>query len=279
MIIRQASNLEDAKQYDTDRLRQEFLIESLFQSGTTNVIYSHIDRIVAVGACPTTEPLTLASAIDNKAFGTDFFLQRREIGIVNLGGKAEVTCGNETYILDHLDCVYLGQGSDNIHFHPSTTKNKAQFYALSTPAHHSYPNKIITKDQANKISLGSDEMANQRLLTQYIHPDILQTCQLCMGITHLSPGSVWNTMPAHTHERRMEIYCYFNIKPQQAVFHMMGEPTQTRHIIVQNNQLVLSPSWSIHSGCGTQNYSFVWGMAGENQTFDDMDFVETSNLR
>ncbi|WP_413700475.1 5-dehydro-4-deoxy-D-glucuronate isomerase [Psychromonas sp. KJ10-10] len=279
MFINYNSNPVDAKSYDTQRLRDEFLSEELFIADSVNMVYSHIDRVVAVGICPTSKPLKLDEFVDKKAFGTDYFLQRRELGIVNLGGKAEVRCKGSTYQIAHLDALYLGKDEQEIEFESLDIDNPAIFYCLSAPAHHQYPSRIIIQDDAKKVELGSLENANARVINQYLHPDVLPTCQLCMGITHLQPGSVWNTMPAHTHERRMEAYLYFNIKPAQVVFHFMGEPSETRHIIVRDKQLVLSPSWSIHSGCGTQNYSFIWGMLGENQTFDDMDFVDMNSIR
>lgn len=279
MIIKHASNPLDVKDYDSSRLREEFLTEELFKENQISIVYSHIDRIVALGICPTGAPLKLDNFIDNKAFGTNFFLERRELGIVNLGGKAQIKCGNSEYTLNQLDALYLGKGENNIEFISLDPQNPSLLYALSAPAHHTFPSRVITRDMAIKIQLGSKNNANERQINQYLHPDLLETCQLCMGITHLQPGSVWNTMPAHTHERRMEAYLYFNIQPSQIVFHYMGEPTETRHIVVKDKQLVLSPSWSIHSGCGTQNYSFVWGMVGENQTFDDMDFIPMESLR
>ncbi|NOI67387.1 5-dehydro-4-deoxy-D-glucuronate isomerase [Vibrio sp. 99-8-1] len=278
MFINYNSNPVDAKQYDTERLRSEFLNESLFPAESIGVVYSHIDRIVAIGASPVEQPLKLDDFIDKKSFGTDFFLQRREMGVINLGCKAEVRCKGQSYVLEHLDAVYLGKEEQDIEFVSLQKGEAATLYCLSAPAHHKYPSRLITRDQAKQVELGNQENANARVINQYLHPDVLPTCQLCMGATHLKPGSVWNTMPAHTHERRMEAYLYFNIKPSQFVTHFMGQPQETRHLIVRNKQLVLSPSWSIHSGCGTQNYSFVWGMLGENQTFDDMDFVDMDSI-
>lgn len=279
MHINYNSNPTDAKSYDTDRLRAEFLTEEFFKPGEITMVYSHIDRIVAMGVSPSEQALKLDDVADKKAFGTDFFLQRRELGIVNLGQRAMVKTSTSEYTLEHLDALYLGQGEQEIEFVSLVAGEYATLYCLSAPAHHAYPTRMILRDQARQVDLGAQENANARLITQYLHPDVLPTCQLCMGVTHLKPGSVWNTMPAHTHERRMEAYLYFNIKPEQVVFHFMGEPTETRHIIVRDKQLVLSPSWSIHSGCGTQNYSFVWVMLGENQTFDDMDFVDMNAIR
>ena len=279
MFINYNSNPVDAKAYDSQRLRDEFLTEELFTVDGINMIYSHIDRVVAIGVSPTMRPLKLDEYVDKKSFGTDYFLQRRELGIVNLGGKAEVRSQGGSYQLEYLDALYLGMGEQGIEFESLNIDEPAALYCLSAPAHHTYPSRLITQQDAKKVELGSVENANARVINQYLHPDVLSTCQLCLGITHLQVGSVWNTMPAHTHERRMEVYLYFNIKPSQVVFHYMGEPTETRHIVVRDKQLVLSPSWSIHSGCGTQNYSFIWGMLGENQTFDDMDFIDMNSIR
>jgi 4-deoxy-L-threo-5-hexosulose-uronate ketol-isomerase len=278
MLIHHNSDPRDAKLYDTERLRESFLTETLFVPEQITMVYSHIDRVVALGINPVVEPLSLEQFVDNKAFGTSYFLERRELGIVNLGGVAEIRCQDQTYRLEYLDALYLGKGEQQIEFISVEATQPSMLYCLSAPAHHCYPSRIICRNEAIQRKLGAVEHANERLLTQYLHPDVLPTCQLCMGVTHLKQGSVWNTMPAHTHERRMEAYLYFNIAPSQIVFHFMGEPGETRHIVVRDKQLVLSPSWSIHSGCGTQNYSFVWGMAGENQTFDDMDFVEMDQL-
>ncbi|PWW06901.1 5-dehydro-4-deoxy-D-glucuronate isomerase [Mangrovibacter plantisponsor] len=273
---------DDVRTYDSERLRDTFLTESLFTPGEIHVVYSHIDRVVALGVCPQATPLALDEVIDTKAFGTPFFLARREMGLVNLGGPVEVTCNEgESYQLEYLDGLYLGMGTQAVSFRSLSEdpQTETAVYCLSAPAHHTWPSRIIKREEARQVELGSQQNANLRLLTQYLHPEVLTTCQLCMGITHLRPGNVWNTMPAHTHARRMEAYLYFNMAPDQVVFHFMGEPQQTRHLVVRNKQLVLSPSWSIHSGCGTRQYSFVWGMAGENQTFDDMDFVAMTDLR
>lgn len=279
MKIYQNTNPKDAKHYDTTRLREEFLEKNLFQQGKITIVYSHIDRLVALGVCPTIETLSIDEIIDRRSFGTEYFLERRELGLVNLGGKVKVTCKDGEYELDHLDALYLGKETKNIKFTSINTTQENYIYCLSAPAHHKYPNRLIKSSDARKVKLGSHINANDRIVNQYLHPDVLDTCQLSMGITHLSEGSVWNTMPAHTHERRMEAYLYFNIQPSQVVFHFLGEPQETRHIVVRDKELIISPSWSIHSGCGTQHYSFVWGMIGENQTYDDMDFIDMNDLR
>lgn len=271
---------EDAKHYDTTRLREAFLCEDLFQPGKINVVYSHIDRLVALGVIPNSgEILLLDEVIDKKTFGTEFFLERRELGIINLGGTAVITTKQGSFTVGHLDAIYLGKGTEEITFSSQDDKSPAVLYGLSAPAHRTFPSKLIKYVDARKVKLGTLENSNARTINQYLHPEVLETCQLCMGMTELETGSVWNTMPAHTHERRMEAYLYFNIEPDQVVFHFLGEPTETRHIVVRDKQLIISPSWSIHSGCGTKNYSFVWGMVGENQTFDDMDFVPMQDLR
>ncbi|WED26306.1 5-dehydro-4-deoxy-D-glucuronate isomerase [Vibrio sp. DW001] len=279
MHINYNSNPVDAKLYDTTRLRDELLTEKMFKDNDIVTVYSHIDRIVVMGVSPKSNELALDDFINNKDFGTDFFLQRREFGMINLGGKAKITTKNETYVLEHMDALYLGQGNENVVFGSVDDDFPALLYAISAPSHHIHPSRVIHQNEAKVIHLGDKENANERCINQYIHPDVLPTSQLSMGVTALKAGSVWNTMPPHTHERRMEAYFYFDIKPQQVVFHLMGEPKETRHIVVRNHQMVLSPSWSIHSGCGTQNYSFVWGMLGENLTFDDMDFVDMNEIR
>jgi 4-deoxy-L-threo-5-hexosulose-uronate ketol-isomerase len=280
MIVKHSSSAKDAKHYTTERLRDEFLIENLFSADSINVVYSHIDRVVAIGVCPFTGPLKLEAYLDSRAFGTEFFLQRREMGVINIGeGNGVVELDGVEHELNPLDALYVGLNNESICFRSSDASTPAKFYCLSSPAHKEYPSKLITKEQANKLQLGEPETVNVRTLTQYIHPDLVDSCQLSMGITHIASGSAWNTMPAHTHERRMEAYLYFKVDPSEVVFHFMGEPQETRHLVVKNEQLVLSPSWSIHSGCGTKNYSFIWGMAGENQTFDDMDFIATKDLK
>lgn len=276
MLTKYSAHPNDVKSYSTEQLRDEFLIDELFEDSAIKVAYSHIDRAVALGITPIDKPLTLQDWIDSKSFGTEFFLERRELGLACLSGTVSITVDSQTYQLNTLDVLYVGLGAKDIVI--TCVEGDATVYGLSAPAHRALPTTVVTQQEARVVELGSLETSNQRVIYQYLHPEVIETCQLCLGITHLAPGSVWNTMPAHTHERRMEAYLYFNIKPQQAVFHMMGEPTQTRHIVVRDKQLLLSPSWSIHSGCGTQNYSFVWGMLGENQTFDDMDFIPMDTL-
>ncbi len=279
MITNYASAPRDVKNYNTSELRENFLFKQLVKEDDLEVVYSHIDRVVAMGCQPIKSVIALSQKIDTDAFGVNYFLERREMGVVNLGSNGIVSVDGIRYELDKLDVVYIGLGAKEVEFESMDETDPASFYILSTPAHKKYPNKVVKQAEANRIELGSSETVNYRILTQYIHPDLVESCQLSVGITHIQPGSAWNTMPAHTHERRMEAYFYFNIEPEEVVFHFMGEPQETRHLVVKNQELVLSPSWSIHSGCGTKHYSFVWGMAGENQTFDDMDFVAKNELR
>lgn len=270
---------QDFCRYDTEEIREHFLMEELFVANQITANYTHIDRMITLGIVPRSKDLQLKDFIDIKQLGTSSFLERREIGIINLGKKGKITADGQEYLLEKEDALYVGKNGGELSFSSVDSNNPAKFYAISSPAHHRYPVQLITKSDAKEIPLGSIETSNERVIRQYLHPDILTTCQLCMGITTLGKGSVWNTMPAHTHERRMEIYCYFDLPEDQIVFHYMGEPQQTRHIVVQNEQAVLSPSWSIHAGSGTSNYKFIWAMAGENQTFEDMDFVENTKLR
>ncbi len=276
MEVRNAWNPEDVKHYTTERIRKEFLIDDLFQKGEIKMVYSHVDRIIVGSAVPAGNVLKLEGS---KELASDFFLQRRELGIINIGGKGKITCDGDVYDLNPRDGLYVGMGVKEVTFESEDAESPAKFYFNSCPAHTSYPNRKIDITKANHVPCGSDEECNKRVINQYIHPDVLDTCQLSMGLTELAPGSVWNTMPCHTHDRRMEVYLYFEIEEGQVVFHMMGEPGETRHIVMQNEQAVISPSWSIHSGVGTKNYTFIWGMCGENQTFTDMDQVTTTELR
>ncbi len=270
MEIRNSTHPQDAKYYTTQRLREEYLIPQVFIPGELKLVYSHVDRMIAGGACPIDKPLPLEAG---KEIGADFFLARREMGIINIGGKGTVRLDGETYSLDARDGLYVGMGIREVVFESENPENPAKFYINSAPAHASWPVVKIDISKANPRHLGSLEKSNERTIYQYVHPNVCKSCQLVMGLTVLEPGNVWNTMPCHTHERRMEVYLYFNMKEDTRVIHLMGEPDETRHIIVGNEQAVISPSWSIHSGVGTSSYTFIWGMAGENQTFDDMDEV------
>ena len=280
MDIRYSANQRDFKRYTTEEIRGEFLIENLYKKDEVVAVYSHVDRMVTLGCMPVNETVSISKGIDVWAnFGTDYFLERREIGIFNIGGAGKIKADGEVFEMGYKDCLYITKGTKEVTFESNSPDAPAKFYMVSAPAHTSYQTTFIPIEKAAKKPLGSMETSNKRVINQFIHPDVLKTCQLSMGMTVLEPGSVWNTMPAHTHERRMEVYMYFEVPENQVVFHMMGEGTETRHIVMQNEQAVISPSWSIHSGAGTSNYTFIWAMGGENQAFDDMDNIVTTDLR
>ena len=280
MDIRYSTGPRDVKRYTTQELRDEFLIEDLYVADTVKAVYSHVDRMVTLGIMPVAETVSMDKGIDIWAnFGTSFFLERREVGFFNLGGAGVCTVDGTAYPMGTLDCIYITKGAKEVTFSSDSKDAPAKFYGASAPAHCSYETKLLTMAEAAKNPVGSSETSNKRVINQFIHPDVLPTCQLLMGLTALEPGSVWNTMPSHTHERRMEVYTYFDIPEGQAVFHMMGEPTETRHLVLKNFDAVISPSWSIHSGCGTSNYTFIWAMGGENQAFTDMDTIPMQDLR
>lgn len=274
--IRQASHPEAARHYDTAELRRHFLIEKLFVSGEIPLTYSHVDRVIVGGAMPAAKSLTLPTP---KAVGTDAFLARRELGIVNVGGPGRVTVGGEAHALGHRDALYVGTGAGEVEFSSDDAANPAKFYLISTPAHQTYPTKRITASDAKAIALGEQATANKRVIRQYIIPGVCDSCQLVLGLTQLEEGSNWNTMPSHVHDRRCEVYLYFDLAEDARVFHLMGEPQETRHLVVANEQAILSPGWSIHSGVGTRAYSFIWAMGGDNQDYTDMDPVPTTELR
>ena len=280
MDIRYSCNQRDFKRYTTEETRSEFLITGLYKADEVVAVYSHVDRMVTLGCMPVHEAVPIDKGIDVWAnFGTSYFLERREVGIFNIGGAGSVSVDGKEYELGYKDCLYITRGAKNVLFASGDPEHPAKFYMVSAPAHCSYETRLITIDEAAKKPLGAAETSNKRVINQFIHPDVLPTCQLSMGMTCLEPGSVWNTMPAHTHERRMEIYTYFEIPGDNVVFHMMGEGSETRHIVMHNEEAVISPSWSIHAGAGTSNYTFIWAMGGENQAFDDMDVIPTSELR
>jgi 4-deoxy-L-threo-5-hexosulose-uronate ketol-isomerase len=280
MDIRYSAHQKDVKRYTTDELRDEFHISGLYRADEVVPVYSHVDRMVTLGIMPVKEKVGIGKGIDIwKNFGTAFFLERREVGFFNLGGDGAVTVDGTVYNLGLKDCLYITRGAKDVTFTSADAANPAKFYGVSAPAHCAFETRLLKLDDAVKTPMGQPETANKRVINKFIHPDVLKTCQLSMGLTVLEPGSVWNTMPAHTHERRMEIYTYFDIPEGQAVFHMMGEGRETRHLIMENFDAVISPSWSIHAGCGTANYSFIWAMGGENQAFDDMDVIPTPELR
>ena len=277
MEIRNPMHPDHLKLLTTDSIRKEFLIENLFTPDSLNLTYSHIDRIIAGGVSPVNSAVELVGS--TKELGVDFFLQRRELGIINIGGKGTVTVDGKPYILGKKDCLYVGMGAKNVLFTSADTSSPAKFYLNSAPAHHTYDTILITQNDARKVNMGSADKSNVRTIYQYIHPEVMKSCQLVMGLTSLEPNNMWNSMPCHTHERRMEVYLYFDLPDDAVVFHLMGQPAETRHIVMHNEQAVISPSWSIHSGVGTSNYSFIWGMVGENQTFTDMDHVKMMDIR
>ncbi|EEY34617.1 5-dehydro-4-deoxy-D-glucuronate isomerase [Pseudoleptotrichia goodfellowii] len=280
MDIRYSVNQKDFKRYTTEELRNEFLIEKLYVENEIKAVYSHIDRMVTLGCMPTTEKVSIDKGINSwENFGTDYFLERREIGIFNLGGKGKIEVDEKVYELDYKDCLYITKGAKKVYFTSDNKDKPAKFYMISAPAHCSYETTFISIKDAAKRELGSMETANKRTIYQFIHPDVIKTCQLSMGMTILEKGSVWNTMPCHTHERRMEIYTYFEVPEDNIVMHFMGEPTETRNVVIKNEEAVICPSWSIHAGAGTSNYSFIWAMGGENIAFDDMDHLKPTELK
>ena len=274
--VRYSNHPNDSKKYDTKELRANYLVEEVFRADDILLVYSHQDRIIAGGVMPVHKTLKLETSDELRA---KYFLERRELGIINIGGNGKVVLDGKEYEVKSKDGLYVGMGTVEVLFSSNDANNPAKFYIASCPAHKTYPTYYIDFDKANHRPCGEASTLNKRVINQYIHPDVCKSCQLAMGMTALEEGSGWNTMPCHTHERRMEVYFYFNIKPGQVVFHMMGEPQETRHIVMQNEQLVISPSWSIHSGVGTSNYSFIWAMCGENQEFDDMDNIENIDLK
>ena len=276
MEVRDSSNAKDVRYYTTDRLREEFHIGNLFTKDNIRMVYSHTDRIIVIGMMPIKLELKLEAG---RELAADYFLERRELGCINIGGPGVITVDGEEYEMNPRDGIYVGRGHRDLRFVSKDETNPAKFYITSCPAHAEYPTVKIDITKARKVPCGSVEDCNKRVINQYIHPEVMKSCQLAMGLTQLEVGSNWNTMPCHTHDRRMEVYLYLDMGANDAVFHMMGEPKETRHIVMHNEEAVISPSWSIHSGVGTKNYSFIWAMCGENQEFDDMDHIETKELR
>ncbi|WP_291097513.1 MULTISPECIES: 5-dehydro-4-deoxy-D-glucuronate isomerase [unclassified Flavobacterium] len=274
--VRYASSPQDVKMYDTARLREEFLIQNLMEPDTINLVYTHYDRYIAGSAVPVRSSLKLETFAPLKS---DYFLERRELGIINVGGSGSVSVDGKKYNLDYKEALYVGRENKEVIFNSDDATNPAKFYLNSTPAHKVFPTKKISLEDAEVVELGSMETANARTIRKLIVNSIVETCQVQMGMTELKSGSVWNTMPAHVHDRRMEVYFYFEVPEDQAVCHFMGEPQETRHIWVANNEAVISPPWSIHSGSGTSNYTFIWGMAGENLDYGDMDFCKINELK
>ncbi|MEA5103336.1 5-dehydro-4-deoxy-D-glucuronate isomerase [Pantoea sp. S18] len=278
MDIRQSIHSEHAKTLDTNGLRREFLIDTIFDADNYTLTYSHIDRIIIGGVMPVQKSVTIGHEV-GKQLGVSYFLERRELGVINIGGPGLIEVDGSTWEIGNQEALYVGQGAQSVIFRSSDANHPAKFYYNSAPAHTHYPDKKITLAEAVKATLGDAATSNRRTINKFIVPDVLPTCQLTMGLTRLDDGNLWNTMPCHTHERRMEVYFYFDMADDSAVFHMMGQPQETRHLLVHNEQAVISPSWSIHAGVGTQRYTFIWGMVGENQVFDDMDHVAISALR
>ncbi len=278
MQIRQPVHSEHARTLDTEGLRRHFLVEDLFVADNVTLTYSQIDRIIVGGIMPVSAGVAFAADL-GKHTGTDFLLQRRELGLINIGGAARVVVDGVTFEVGPREALYVGQGAKAMEFFSADAARPAKLYFNCAPAHTAYPHRKVTLAEASPETLGAAETSNRRTIHKFLVPNVLPTCQLLMGMTQLEPGSLWNTMPCHTHDRRMEVYFYFDMKADAAVFHMMGEPTQTRHLVVRNEQAVISPSWSLHSGVGTQAYTFIWGMVGENQVFSDMDHIPMTALR
>lgn len=279
MEQRYATSPEHVPGMDTAELRSRYLVQDLFSADEINAVYTHHDRVVLVGISPVTGPLTLGTYPEIRS---DFFFAHREGGIVNVGGTGTVTVDGTTYTLAKGACLYIGRGAQDIVFastEPDAADGAAAFYLVSAPAHTAYPTTLVEPGQGTVRELGDPLTSNRRTLNQYIHENGVQSCQIVMGVTTLHPGSMWNTMPAHTHDRRMEAYLYFDLPVQARVIHIMGEPTETRHLVVGNKEAIISPSWSVHSGVGSESYSFVWAMAGENQSFDDMDGFAIADMR
>ena len=273
---RYANHPEDSKHYTTEELRKHYLMETVFVADEVNLMYSHVDRVIAGGVMPVETEVKLEGC---KELGSEFFLERRELGLINIGGSGKIVLDGVEYKMASKDGLYVGMGVKEITFISDSAENPAKYYVNSAPAHVAYPTVKIDIANANAVHLGDLENSNKRTIFQYVHPAVCKSCQLLMGMTVLDPNNMWNTMPTHTHERRMEVYFYFDMDENSRVFHLMGQPQETRHIVMANEQAVISPSWSIHSGVGTKNYTFIWGMAGENQTFTDMDHIAMDQLR
>ena len=275
MQIRFENSPQETQSMDTASLRKHFLVERLIENDAINLTYTHYDRVIVGGVKPVNHIITLENHAELRA---DYFLERRELGIINLGGEGSVVADEKSYAMEKLSCLYLGKGTKNVQFASKDAQNPAAFYLLSSTAHHNYPNTLMPKEKASPVALGDVLTSNKRTVYKYIHLDGIRSCQLVMGLTILEPGSVWNSVPPHTHTRRTEVYCYFDVPAGQRVMHFMGLPQQTRHIVMSNFDAVISPPWSMHFGCGTSNYGFIWGMAGENQQYTDMDAVDIPSI-
>tara|TARA_B100000780_G_scaffold209297_1_gene149361 strand:- start:698 stop:1528 length:831 start_codon:yes stop_codon:yes gene_type:complete len=267
---------ERYRRMTTGELRDAYMIKDMFVSGEVSLTYTDVDRGIVGSAVPLEEVLALPI---HKELASDHFAQRREIGVINIGSAGSISVDGETYPLDNRDSLYIGRGSKDVGFNSDSAADPAKFYFVSYPAHTAYPTKLVTKAEANRLEMGSKEGCNERVIHQSIRPGIVDSCQIVLGFTELAPGSIWNTMPAHTHRRRTEIYMYFDVDESDCVFHFMGEPDETRSVVLRNGEAIVSPTWSMHSGAGTRNYTFVWAMGGENQEFTDMDHIDIKDLR
>ncbi len=276
MQIRFQNSPKEMSEMNTQQQRDNFLIQNLFEDGKLNLTYTHYDRMIVGGAKPTTTAIVLDNQDELRA---NFFLERRELGIINVGGTGKINADGVSYEIEKLECVYLGKGTKDVSFSSNDAATPALFYLLSVPAHHVYPNRKMTKEEAQPVHLGDATTSNKRTIYKYIHNDGIESCQLVMGLTSLAEGSVWNSVPPHTHTRRMEAYFYFDLNEAHRVMHFMGEPQETRHLIMANNEAVVSPPWSMHFGVGTSSYGFIWGMAGENKEFTDMDPQPIASLK
>jgi len=276
MEIRFQSSPREVKEMNTQELRDNFLVQHLMQANQIQLVYSHFDRVIVGGVMPVSNPVLLPNEAELRA---DFFLERREIGIINVGGAGKVEADGVEYDLHKLDALYLGKGTRSVSFSSASADQPAQYFLLSAPAHHTYPNRRMQKEEAAPVHLGEKATSNERTIYKYIHQEGIQSCQLVMGLTVLKEGSVWNSVPPHTHTRRMEVYFYFDLPEAHRIFHLMGEPQETRHIVMANQEAVISPPWSVHCGPGTTNYGFIWAMAGENYTFTDMDPVPIATMQ
>ncbi len=276
MQLRFQNSPKETKGMDTEQLRENFQVKELMQDDTAQLVYSHYDRVIIGGVKPVNKTIALPNHPELRAA---YFLERRELGIINVGGAGVVIAAGKEYAVGKLGCVYLGKGTNDVRFKSKNKKEPAAFYLLSAPAHHVYPSKLMAKEKASPVNLGDASTSNKRTIYKYIHADGIKSCQLVMGLTVLEPGSVWNSVPPHTHTRRMEVYFYFDLAADHRVFHFMGEPQETRHIVMANHEAVISAPWSMHFGCGTSNYGFIWGMAGENQVFTDMDPAPVATLK
>lgn len=276
METRYSNHPKEIKKFNTDELRKQFLVETIFEPGRVHLTYTHNDRMIFGGVTPNGEELTIKL---DKELGVSYFLERRELGIINIGGEGLVILDGEEYNMVRRDGLYVGKGTREVLFRSKDPNNPAKFYINSAPAHRKYPTVKIDINEIKPLEAGSADTLNDRKIYQYVHPNVCESCQLQMGLTMLSQGSVWNTMPCHTHERRMEVYLYFDMEQDTRVFHFMGQPDETRHLVLKNEQAAISPSWSIHTGTATSNYTFIWGMCGENITYEDMDMVKMDQLR